>query len=77
MRHILESWAGEGQEHQRPNWPFACASSWKSLRASVFHMDVAAQSCLEPGVWGSLRLGPRTTSDFPSLEVQSFLWARA
>lgn len=46
MRHILESWAGEGQEHQRPNWPFACASSWMSLRASVFRMDVAAQSAL-------------------------------
>lgn len=50
MRHISESWAGEGQEHQRLNWPFACASSWKSLQASVFRMDVAAQSALS-GAW--------------------------
>lgn len=84
MRHILESWAGEGQEHQRPNWPFACASSWKSLRVSVLSHGRRCSSVLslEPGVWGSLRLGPPTTSDFPSLKylrsrVQSFLWARA
>lgn len=59
----LESWASEGQEHQRLNWPFTCTSSWKSLQASVPRMDVAAQSALS-GAWSSGFSALRPTDHF-------------